>query len=112
MRIKIVKHPECGASTAHIESVSVVKETPEIVLIDINLRTKNKSVDAYGGSSDPDAFSVWVGYEEVQFSGLPDPPAGKFWHGFAETSRYTAMLCLYCCEISERSKCVWNKVEH
>lgn len=44
MRIEIVKHAECGPSVSHIESVGILKNAGEIVLLEVNLRTKTSSL--------------------------------------------------------------------
>jgi len=86
-----VKHHDLGAGR-HVESIGLLHQSKDVIILLIDLKTKYKNIGAYGGATDEGVQSVWVGDDEIQMK----LPFG-FEHNqmFAEVSRYTIHLCIY-----------------
>lgn len=91
MKINVKQHPEVG-KVGHIEDIGLVHQTNDVIVLYVNLRTKNKTVSAYGGASDSGVQSVWIGGDEIQME-LP----GEFERNliFSESARYAIHICIY-----------------
>lgn len=100
MKIRVKQHKELG-DTGFIDHVGLVYQNDDVIIlnIDLNRKGKYKEVSAYGGATDEDYQSIWIGFDEIQMS-LPE----RFSHNqiFASTSRYTLSVCIYRFELLER----------
>ena len=87
----VKQHPKLG-NVGHIEAVNLLYQGEDVILLHVNLHTKNKGVDAYGGATDEDVQSVWVGFDEIQLT-LPE----EFRHNIitAEGSRYEIFITIF-----------------
>lgn len=74
----------------HIEDVSVLFHTDDVVILHVNLRTKYKEADAFGGATDPGVQSVWFDNDEIQIKGLPEKNITV-----SSTSRYEAFITIF-----------------
>ena len=97
--INVKHHEHLGKRTNHIESINLVHHTDDVILLEINLRTKRKEISAYGGATDSGCQSFWIGFNEVQ---LTLPEGFKDNIIFAEASRYTIFVCIYRRELIEK----------
>jgi len=107
MKFKIKRHTDISnPSVDHISQVWVLHEDEHVALIEIDLHTKYKQIDAYGGATDGDCASVWFGTEELQIS---DCKIKNFHIQGSCTSRYTCWLTLWSQDLykTEQPNCVW-----
>jgi hypothetical protein len=98
MKIKVKQHNLGGDNNDHIESVNLVHLGDDVIILDINLRTKYKQVSGFGGASESGWQSLWVGNDEVLMQ-LPERFSDN--HIFAEGSRYNISVCIYRYELLE-----------
>jgi hypothetical protein len=80
-----------SSNVGHIEFISLVYQSDDVILFDIDLKTKYKDVSGYGGATDKVSQSLWIGMDEVQII----LPKGFGRHViYAEASRYTVHVCI------------------
>jgi len=98
IKINVKRHPERGNS-GHVESVNLLTMTDDVIILHVNMSTKNKGVDAYGGATDEGFQSVWIGMDEIQMK-LPE----RFKHNniFSEPGRYETYICIFRFELLEK----------
>jgi|GEM_PF-4151054 len=75
-----------------IESISLVYENENVLVLHVDLREKYRELSGFGGATSEGVQSFWIGMTEVQMK-LPksftDPLT------FAETSRYSIYVCVF-----------------
>ena len=99
MEINVKQHDPNGP--LHIEEICLVYENADIIVLEVDLKTKYAQVDAYSGSS------FWLGMTEVQMV-LPESFADNHVI-FSETARYTLFVCVLRIKTTER---VWQAPEN
>jgi hypothetical protein len=97
--IKVNVKQHSFAKTGHVNAVQLLYHGDDVILLEIDLHTKYKTVSEYGGATDSNCQSIWIGGDEVQIT-LPE----EFGHNivFTETSRYTIHVCIYKYELAEK----------
>ncbi len=91
--IKATVKQHCALGNAgHVEAVNLLYHGEDVILLHVSLRTKSKGVDAYGGATDEDVQSIWVGFDEIQLT-LPE----DFRHSItvSEVSRYELFIAIF-----------------
>jgi hypothetical protein len=116
IRVNVESHPDLG-TTGHVESVNRLYTPPSspVILFHVGLKTKYKSVSAYGGASDEDCQSIWVGMDEIQIFGLPDYLQENV--KISEVSKYEIFICIFtrrlleemCCPNPANKTTLWEK---
>lgn len=82
--LKVISHAD---DANHIESIHLVHQTSDVIILLVNLKTKYKEVSCWGPGD-----SMWIGMDEVQFT---LPPGFERCHMFASTSRYTTFVGIF-----------------
>lgn len=98
MKINVKQHDP--NDPLHIEEICLVYENADIIVLEVDLKTKYAQVDAYSGSS------FWLGRNEVQIV-LPESFVDNSVI-FSETSRYTLFVCVLRIKTKEQ---VWQAPE-
>lgn len=88
MKIEVKYHDE----RRHIEDICLLYRNEDVILLHINMRTKNRTIDAFGGATDEEVQSIWIGMNEIQMTLPPDFHDN---HIFAEGSRYTIYVAIF-----------------
>jgi len=70
IKVRVKQHKDLGA-TGLVESVNLVLETADVVILHVSMHRKYQGVSAYGGATDEGCQSVWVHFDEIQIEGLP-----------------------------------------
>jgi hypothetical protein len=99
VRVTVKQHNFSFTKSGHVNTVQLLYQGEDVILLEVDLKTKNKTIDAYGGATDENCQSIWIGGDEIQIT-LPD----GFGHTtiFAETSRYTIHVCIFKYELAEK----------
>ena len=86
--LEVVSHPDIAPDNVnHIESIHLVHQTDDVIILLVNLKTKYKEVSCWGPGD-----SMWFGMDEVKFT---LPPGFEHCHMFASTSRYTTFVGIF-----------------
>lgn len=92
IKVNVKSHTNIDADQCgHVNNVGLIHHGEDVILLDIDLKTKYKEVGAFGGATDEDVQSIWIGMDEVQLTLPPD-----FQHNviYASTSRYTIHITI------------------
>jgi hypothetical protein len=99
----------------HIEDICLLCRDENVIVLHVNMRTKNKPVSAYGGATDEGVQSIWIGFNEIQLS-LPEDFKDNC--VASECSRYTIYITIFkhklledmCQSGSKDDVCLWEDV--
>jgi len=92
LKIRIQKHnfSDEQGSNDHVESISLVHEDADALILHINLKTKHKRCSDGGGHEG--CHSLWLGNDEVQ---LHLPERFDRYAIFTDAARYTIFVCIF-----------------
>lgn len=89
----------------HIESIHLLYESSDTVLLHVDLRTKHKDAGCF--YFEDGHQSVWVGNDEIRVF-LPESFQDAVM--FAETARYTMYICIATRKlVDDRGELLWKK---
>lgn len=91
LEVRVKSHAdEDPNDVGHINTISLVHQTDDIIVLYADLITECKEVTAFGGSSDVGIIAIWLGWDEIQVK-LPDEfgPVAIV----VETSSYELDIC-------------------
>lgn len=111
MKIKVTRHVGGMGATDNIDHINIVKETDDVIILHIELKTKHAKIcdgggDVGDGGGDDGVHWFWIGGDQIEVT----LPTG-FYHSFYDSCRYTGWICIFKHELIENMPMVWQRPE-